>query len=270
VSRDAAAKKGSTVPNLVTLIASVLALGCLLVHDPARADDILLPLPPGDQKNIAAKLGPNVVGKALPSEPINDVSVYFPLQEKALTYRVTAGANMGKMQVLKVTRSSRPNGAPAWRFQLSPTLFAFLRQGSNGDLLIPAVSDIDHGVVVITTPANPFVLKGMKPGDTRSFAQTVSVNYLNDPTSQDYAGSLTGTYAYIGTYEVTVPAGTFPALLVRVRCEGKVGPAHTEDTAYYFFSPGMGVVAMIMQEDAEAFWIIHIDSTAGKVLASNN
>ena len=71
-----------------------------------------------------------------------------------------------------------------------------------------------------------------------------------------------------GTYRVTVPAGTFNAVLVRVRCEGKVGPAHTQDTAYYFFAPGTGVVAMIMQEDAEAFWIIHIDSTAGKVLTA--
>ncbi len=167
------------------------------------------------------------------------------------------------------SRGARARTArPAWRFQLSPTLAAFIRQTPNGDLTIPAVTDSDRGVVVVTTPPNPFVLKSMKPGDVRSFSQKVSVNYLDDPTSQDYAGSLDGTYTYVGTYQVMVPAGTFNAVLVRLRCEGKVGPAHTEDTAYYFFAPGTGVVAMIMQEDAEAFWIIHIDSTAGKVLAA--
>ena len=31
---------------------------------------------------------------------------------------------------------------------------------------------------------------------------------------------------------------------------------------------GVGVVAMISQEDVEAFRIIHIDTTTGKVLAS--
>jgi hypothetical protein len=36
----------------------------------------------------------------------------------------------------------------------------------------------------------------------------------------------------------------------------------------YFLSLGVGVVAMISQEDVEAFWIIHIDTTTGKVLAS--
>jgi hypothetical protein len=65
---------------------------------------------------------------------------------------------------------------------------------------------------------------------------------------------------------VRVPAGTFPAILFRAKSEGKVGPAHTHDTAYSFFAPGVGLVAMIMQEDVTAFWIFHIDTTTGKVL----
>jgi hypothetical protein len=73
----------------------------------------------------------------------------------------------------------------------------------------------------------------------------------------------------MGTYQVTVPAGTYEAVLMRLRCEGKVGPAHTQDRAYYWFAPGVGVVAMISQEDVTAFWIIHIDTTTGKVLTSN-
>jgi hypothetical protein len=32
----------------------------------------------------------------------------------------------------------------------------------------------------------------------------------------------------------------------------------------------VGVVAMISQEDAEAFWIIHLDSSSGRVLAAVN
>ena len=94
------------------------------------------------------------------------------------------------------------------------------------------------------------------------------MNYLDDPSDQRYSGSLTGTYTYVGTYQVTVPAGSYPAILIRLKYSGKVGPAHTEDTAYYFFAPNVGVVAMISQEDVEAYWIIHIDTTTGKVLAS--
>ncbi len=56
--------------------------------------------------------------------------------------------------------------------------------------------------------AIPFVLEGMQPGESRSLAQTVSVNHLDDPSDQRYAGSLTGTYTYVGRYEVKVPASS--------------------------------------------------------------
>ena len=247
----------------------IVVLGVsLLATQIAQAQGLALPLPPDDQQMITAKLGP-MVGKALPSKPIEDVSVYFPLQERAAKYHVTAGPNAGNTQTLGLAKGRRPGGRSAWRFQFSPTLAGFVHQTPQGDLMVPAVTDTSEGVVVITTPANPFVLKGMKPGETRSYSQQVSVIELDDPADQEYSGSLNGVYTYVSTYQVTVPAGAYEAVLLRLKCEGKVGPAHTRDTAYYFFAPGKGVVAMISQENATAFWIIHIDTTSGKVLIKN-
>jgi hypothetical protein len=247
---------------------SSLMLLLALAAPSARAQGVVLPLPPQDQQMITAQLGPGVVGNALPSLPIGDASTYFPLQERAPTYQVTTGRNAGNTQTLGLMKAHRPNGNVAWRFQMSPSLAGFIRQTPEGDLVMPAVNDPGEGVVVVTTPANPFVPKGMQPGETRSYSQQVSVNYLDDPTDQRYSGTLNGTYTYVGTYQVTVPAGTYQAVLFRVKCEGKVGPAHTQNTAYNFFAPGVGMVAMIMQEDVSAFWIYNIDSTAGKVLMS--
>jgi len=248
-------------------LALLLLLG--LGRPASAAGGPVIPLPAEDQQTISSLLGPNVVGQALPSQTISDTSVYFPLVEKASTFNVTSGKNAGTQQTLRVAKGQRPGGNPAWRFELSPTLAGFLNQAAaGGDLMMPAVSDSGEGVIVVTTPANPFVLKGMKPGESRSLTQKVSVNYLDDPSDQRYSGSLTGAYTYVGTYQVTVPAGSYPAILIRLKYAGKVGPAHTEDTAYYFFAPKVGVVAMISQEDVEAFWIIHIDSRSGKMLAS--
>jgi hypothetical protein len=234
------------------------------------ADGVVLPLPPEDQQEITARLGSGVVGQALPSNPIVDPSIYFPLQDRVLTYQVTAGSHAGNTQTLKVAKRNRPGGTPAWRFGISPTLAGFIRRDLEGDLMMPAVADSDEGVVVVTTPANPFVVNGIKPGETRAFSQSVSVNYLDDPTKQDYSGNMNAAYTYVGTYQMTVPAGTYQAILMRLKYEGKVGPAHTKDTAYYFFAPQVGVVAMISQEDVEAFWIIHIDTKSGKVLVASN
>jgi hypothetical protein len=241
----------------------------LLAAASAHAGDVVLPLPPEDQQKINQELGTGVVGQALPSKPIQDVSTYLPLQDRALIYHVTSGPNGGKTQTLGLAKVRRPSGKPAWRFMFSPTLAGFVRQTTEGDLMVPSVTDTSEGVVVITTPANPFVLKGMKPGQSRSYSQQVAVLALDDPADQKYSGTLNGTYTYVGTYKVTVPAGTFPAVLLRLKCSGKIGPAMTQDAAYYFFAPGKGVVAMISQEDATAFWIIHIDTASGKVLIAN-
>jgi hypothetical protein len=247
--------------SLLVGLAFVVGLG-----PPASAAGPVLPLPAEDAQEIASLLGQGVVGKALPSEPI-DASVYFPLVERSSTFQVTGGKNAGKTQTLRTLRGQRPGGNEAWRFELSPSLAGFLSQAGES-LTMPAVSDSGEGVIVVTTPANPFLVDGMQPGETREFSQQVSVNYLDDPSDRRYAGQLTGTYTYVGTYEVKVPAGTFPAALLRQKYTGKVGPAHTQDTAYYFFAPKVGVVAMISQEDVEAFWIIHIDTSSGKVLAT--
>jgi hypothetical protein len=245
-----------------------MGLAAMLRSPVSAADGVVLPLPPDDQQQLTAMLGSGVVGQALSSAPIADVSVYFPLQERTFTYQVTAGKNAGQTQQLAVARATRPSGSPAWRFGLSPSLAGFLRQTASGDLLMPAVSDSGEGVIVVTTPPNPFLLNGMQPGASRTVSQTVAVNYLDDPTRRDYSGTLNAKYTYVGTYQVTVPAGTYQAILVRLHYTGKVGPAHTDDTAYYLFAPQVGVVAMVSQEDVEAFWIIHIDSRSGKVLRS--
>jgi hypothetical protein len=152
---------------------------------------------------------------------------------------------------------------------MTPTLAGFMRETRRGDITMAVLTDTGKGVVVVTTPANPFVPMGMQPGETRTYTQLVSVSYLDDPSDQRYSGSINGAYTYIGTYQITVPAGTFPAVLFRVKCEGRVGPAHTQNTGYNFFAPGVGMVAMILEEDVTAFWLFNIDSTTGKVLVSN-
>ena len=249
------------------LALALIAL-CIAGTGRAFAQGVVLPLPPEDSQRINAMLGPGVVGNPVPSKPLGTGTSYFPLQGKALTYQVTSGKNAGNTQVLNVSQRTRPDGQQAWRFQFSPTLAGYLNQTVDGALIMPAVSDSGEGVVVVSTPANPFVPKGMNPGETRSFSQSISVNYLNNPSDQRYSGSVSGTYTYMGTYQVTVPAGTFNADLIRVKFQGHVGPANTKDTQYNFFAPGVGVVAMITQEDIEAFWIFNIDTSTGKVLAA--
>ena len=102
----------SCILGLLTVLLGLLTvLSCS-----AHAQSVLLQLPPDDRQMIRAQLGPSVVGKAVPSKPIDDTSIYFPLHDSASTYRVMAGPNAGKTQALGLTRMRRPNGKSAWRW----------------------------------------------------------------------------------------------------------------------------------------------------------
>jgi len=145
--------QGTTRVRRAMVLAALLSTARVLVPlDPASAaDGPFLPLPTEDQQELTARLGPGVVGRALPSSLITDVSLYFPLRDRVMTYRVTAGPNVGKVVALAVGKGKRPNGIVAWRVGLSPSLAGFLRQTESGDLIMPAVSDSGEGVVVVTT-----------------------------------------------------------------------------------------------------------------------
>jgi len=77
--------------------AGVSALVVILSAVEVPAQGVVLPLPTADQQELATHLGAGVVGAALPSEAILDVSSYFPLQEKTFSFQVTSGSNAGSI-----------------------------------------------------------------------------------------------------------------------------------------------------------------------------
>ena len=255
--------------KLIARLGLLLAIiAAVLTPRFAQAEDVLLPLPVEDQQNIAKRLGPDVVGEPVPSKPITDPTLLFPLHHQRLTYHFTSGKNVGKTQTEALAQVQRPEGNSAWRLQLAPTLVGYLRLASNGEIDMPAVEDTSEGALVLSTPGNPFLPKDMKPGQTVSNTQKVSVRYLDDLSDERYSGNLKSDYTYVGTYRVKVPAGTFDAILLRVKVEGKVGPAKTHGTSYSFFAPGIGLVAMILQQKVTAFWLYNVDAAGGKVLTA--
>jgi len=237
-----------------------------LLSTTAWAEDVVLPLPPEDEQALAKRLGPHVVGEALPCKPIDDPSTLFPFHEEQVTYKFTSGKNTGKTQTFALTKVDRPNGKFVWRVQLAPTLVGYLRQAKDGEIEMPAVEDTGEGMLVLANPGNPFLPKHLKPGETRTYSQKVSVRYVDDLTDEQYSGTLKTDYTYVGTYRLTVPAGTFDAILMRNTVDGKVGPAKNRGTSYNLFAPGVGLVAMILQQKVSAFWIYNIDAAGGKVL----
>jgi hypothetical protein len=232
------------------------------------AEDTALTLPDADRKILAEHLGADIIGEPLPSKPIYAPDRLFSFAHVPVTYRFTSGRNKGKTQTLVPTKVERPGGKTVWRVPLAPSLIGFLKQMPDGDIVMPAVEDTGAEALVVSTPANLFISKGMKPGETRRFVQQVSVRYLDDIDDEQWSGKLEADFTYVGTYRTKVPAGTFDAVLLRTTVEGKVGPARTRATSYSLFAPGVGLVAMILQQRVTAFWIYNANGAGGKILIS--
>ncbi|WP_162917135.1 hypothetical protein [Dongia deserti] len=65
---------------------------------------------------------------------------------------------------------------------------------------------------------------------------------------------------------MTVPAGTYDAVLIRWTYDGKIGPASIKDSQYRFLAPNAGMVAMAQIRSISAMLIYNDHTKHGKVL----
>ena len=110
----------------------------------------------------------------------------------------------------------------------------------------------------------------MQPGAQTTTTLQVNVSNISDPGTVTHTGSLTLIVTYLGRYQVTVPAGTYPAALVKWQYDGQVGPATVSDVEYRFFADGVGPVAAIDKQDVSAFLVYNNATKFGKVLAAKS
>jgi hypothetical protein len=110
--------------------------------------------------------------------------------------------------------------------------------------------------------------KSMAPGQSIDIDSKLSVSGENSPDKVKYTGTMKATVTYEGAYQVTVPAGSFETVLLRIDAKIHVGPAKVDDTQYLFFAKGVGKVAEIEAQRIAAVLIYHSKSKTAKVLTS--
>ena len=138
----------------------------------------------------------------------------------------------------------------------------------DGSIVSPSEQDLTQGVLTQYAPARLVLAPGMQPGVPQTTTLQVNVYNIGDLSSVTHTGTLTLTVTYLGRYQVTVPAGTYPAALVKWQYNGQVGPATVSDVEYRFFADGVGPVAAIDKQDVSAFLVYNNSTKFGKVLTA--
>jgi hypothetical protein len=248
-------------------------LGALLVgaisapldaKDPSISGKVI-PLPDTDRAVLEQYFGSGVIGEPIEALPISNPTEYIGLEQTQTEWiRRVHGNDSGKVSKMEITALDRP-GRVAWKLRTS-TEVLFGEQDGSGNLVQHSSQDTTQSVLSRYDPPEPLLVKGMDPGSHVRYTVSVGVYDLSNPKNETHSGALNMTYTYIGAYKVTVPAGTYDAVLFRWDYNGKVGPATVQDSQYWFLAKGIGPVATVNRKDISAFLIYNDDSKVADVL----
>lgn len=202
----------------------------------SAGDSSIVPLPKEDRQAIENYLGKGVVGEAIPAPALADTTRYLNYNASPRSFRVVSGPNKGKMEHHQLTKMKQGTEGTAWRYDTGARFTFFITAKTNGDYIVTGAVDNEEGVITQYLPGEPLMLQGLTSGEKRKTTHDMKVYDLSNPDKQTHAGTLDIDYRYVGAYKVTVPAGTFDAVLIKWTFKGKIGPASLSDTQYRFCS----------------------------------
>jgi hypothetical protein len=249
--------------NLLRTTCGAAAAAFLLLSTPAGADDgKVIPLSDEMRKNLAL-LGDGVVGKALPAPTVTDPAPYLNLGDGSWDFQIVAGKDKGKTQ----KESYKQEGESRWVRTIGDEYLEHLDLSGADGLAKVAETALSFGYRSTFTPGI-HEAKSFGPGQSVDIDSKLSVSEEKNPDKVKYTGTMKATATYVGAYEVTVPAGTFEAILLEIDAKIHVGPAKVEDTQYLFYAKGVGKVAEVEGQRIAAVLIYHSHSKTAKVLES--
>ena len=256
------------VRSLIFSVAAILLL-MLIISSGAAAQSAgpIIPLSDADRGQLDALLGKDVVGEALPSAPLENPASYLPRLGRTLTYQVVTQGKKPTIEIHEIAETTDAAFKPGWHYSVGDVSELYIQKDPAGRAVTSAEKDLDTKVLSRFIPGDPLVLTGLQPGQSVTSSHKVEVHDLSNLNVISHSGSLDVTYSHLGTYRVTVPAGTYDAALVKWSYSGKIGPANIKDSQYRFLAPNVGMVAMIQIRSISALLIYNDHSKRGKLLA---
>jgi hypothetical protein len=254
------------VRKLASCVASLLMLA-ICSGAAAQSAGRVVTLSDADRGQLDALLGNGVVGEALPSAPLESPASYLPRLGRTLTYQVVTKGEKPAIEIHEITEATDPALKPGWHYSVGDTAEMDIQRDPTGRAFTVVEKDLGNKVLSRFGPGEPLVLTGLQPGQSVTSSHTVEVYDLSNLTAVSHSGTLDITYSHLGTFRVTVPAGTFDAVLVKSSYSGKIGPATIKESQYRFLAPNVGMVAMIQIRSISALLVYNDHSKRGKLLA---
>jgi len=256
------AQIASTLSGVVLSV--LIGLGATAAN--AEVQGEIIPLPPDVETDLAL-LGEGVVGKPVPAPPIHNIEKLLNIGPGVWKYNIVAGGKDGaKVRTETYTEIAPYEGSRAWKRELGEEYVEYLHMHPDGSFVKHSEDDAD---VDYTTDFDPGILFPiqLKPGEPQTHVSRLSAFKTGERGHTAYSGKATMEISYVGAYEVTTPAGTWPAVLVQTKFDIHLGPAKVSDRTYVFLVEKVGRVAEIEVTNVSALLIYHSHTKIAKVLS---
>ena len=173
--------KTRTILAVLTLAAAPM-LTAASATSPADGDTI--PLPRADQKLLEQYLGRGVVGDAVPAKAIGDPTKLYGLKAGTRTYKLTSGKEKGSTEQHVLAELKRDTPGASWSERWGTASALGLHRDKDGGIHLVTHNEQDEGVITHYDPAEPMLLAGMKPGESRKSKSALKVYDIAHPDHQ--------------------------------------------------------------------------------------
>ncbi len=226
-------------------------------------------LAPRAAKEVLEILGEGVVGDPASASPLGDVNRVARWESGEWRYRITSGTRRGQTERESLAPIDVTTRGETWKRTVGQEYTLFLRRTAEGDLVMPTEIAHAHAALVSFEPPLTYLMAGLAPGERRVFDGTMDVYSSRDQATRRYSGRIRATTEYAGVYQVTTPAGTFSATLIKTDYKIDIlAVVSVSDTLYTFYAEGVGKVAEAEHRRISAIGLFNSDTRIGKVLVS--
>src|SRR5262245_14791644 len=213
-------------------------------------------------------LGEGAVGDPQAAWPLGDLILLARWEPGEWRYRITAGPRRGETEREHLTRNEATVRGQTWTRTVGQEYTLDLHRTDDGHLVLRSEIAHAHDALVRFDPPLIYLIAGLEPGERRVFEGTMDVYSSSRPAVKLYRGRVRAVTAYAGAHQLTTPAGTFRAAVIKTEYEIDIlGIVSVRDTLYPFYAGGIGKVAEA-EHRRVGMGLFKTDTKFGKVLLS--
>jgi hypothetical protein len=203
----------------------------------------------------------------LESEAVTGGTALMPLDPGRRRYLVVSGDGQGQTVAERLWIEEDDTCVP-YRLQRPRRRIERLAVNEAGDILLEAIVDLDHDVLVCFDPPLPRVPARLEPGFERTTNSQATVRPRSDPKTIQHRGDVTETLRYAGRERIRTPAGPFDAVHLHTHMTAHFSVATVSVANDRYLVPGVGLVAEGFIEKVNVFFFVGWSHTYVTLLES--